>query len=349
MVDLEAFSTRAELIAAVKSYYLAQNVSIVLHKNSDKRRVIFKCYHGGKYRNTLGLADNQRTRKTGSRIIDCPFMLRASFSKKENQWKIMGVDETHNHPIIENLGGYSTSRRLNYEEKAIVRKMVEAGASTSTTLSFLKANTGNQWTTRKVINNEKAAARQDYLAGKTPIQALYELISAGEYIYDYKTKENGTLCGLFFCHKSSAKLVDSFNNVFIMDCTYKTNRYGMPLLNIVGITSTYQSFNAGFAFLSAETEYEYVWALTEFAKIAQPKVIITDREMSLMNAIRIVYPTCANLLCVWHINKNILANTKDNSWNIDEEFERFMKEWNQCIRSRTIDSFYSNWNNFLIK
>ncbi|KAH9274813.1 hypothetical protein BASA83_002522 [Batrachochytrium salamandrivorans] len=65
---------------------------------------------------------------------------------------------------------------------------------------------------------------------------------------------NGALSGLFFCHGKSAELARRFNIVFIMDCTYKTNRFGMPLLNIVGITATYNTFNAGFAFICNETE-----------------------------------------------------------------------------------------------
>ncbi|KAI9913225.1 hypothetical protein PsorP6_006225 [Peronosclerospora sorghi] len=70
-----------------------------------------------------------------------------------------------------------------------------------------------------------------------------------------------------------------------MDSTYKTNRFGMPLLNIVGITATYGTFNAGFAFIPYETEEEYVWALENFSVVAVPADIVTDREISLMNAI----------------------------------------------------------------
>jgi histone-lysine N-methyltransferase SETD2 len=42
--------------------------------------------------------------------------------------------------------------------------------------------------------------------------------------------------------------------VFLLDCMYKTNKFDMPLLNMVGITSTYATFNVGFAFLHAENE-----------------------------------------------------------------------------------------------
>ena len=41
-----------------------------------------------------------------------------------------------------------------------------------------------------------------------------------------------------------------------------------------------------------------------------PKVFVTDRELSLMNALTVIFPTVHHLLCIWHINKNTLARIK---------------------------------------
>lgn len=38
-----------------------------------------------------------------------------------------------------------------------------------------------------------------------------------------------------------------------------------------------------------------------------PNVFIMDRELALMNAIEIVFPKSAHMLCKWHIKNNILA------------------------------------------
>lgn len=59
----------------------------------------------------------------------------------------------------------------------------------------------------------------------------------------------------------------------------------MPLLKVVGITSTYATFNASFAFLHAENEETYAWALQQFSEVVTPKVMCTDREQALMNGI----------------------------------------------------------------
>jgi hypothetical protein len=46
-----------------------------------------------------------------------------------------------------------------------------------------------------------------------------------------------------------------------MDCTYKTNKYKMPLLDIAGVMSTGNSFYVGFAFMHNKKQPSYDFAL----------------------------------------------------------------------------------------
>ncbi|CAG8700419.1 5016_t:CDS:2, partial [Cetraspora pellucida] len=54
---------------------------------------------------------------------------------------------------------------------------------------------------------------------------------------------------------------------------------------------------------------------------------ITDRELALMNALRTTFSNSTNLLCLWHINKNIMKNCK--SQFEDNEWQTFLLEWNK--------------------
>ncbi|XP_045810541.1 uncharacterized protein LOC123904983 [Trifolium pratense] len=47
----------------------------------------------------------------------------------------------------------------------------------------------------------------------------------------------------------------------VLDSTYKTNKYKMPLFEIVGVTSTEESYNVGFAYIANEKEDYFTWAL----------------------------------------------------------------------------------------
>ncbi|CAG8451406.1 8698_t:CDS:2 [Scutellospora calospora] len=62
-----------------------------------------------------------------------------------------------------------------------------------------------------------------------------------------------------------------------------------------------------------------------FNGIQKPDVIITDRELALMNALSIIFSDLKNLLCVWHISKNILKNCKVSTYalkKINEQYQR---------------------------
>jgi len=50
------------------------------------------------------------------------------------------------------------------------------------------------------------------------------------------------------CHPNAVKLTNSCNLVFFfINSTYKTNRYKLSLLDIVGVTPTGMAFSAAFA------------------------------------------------------------------------------------------------------
>jgi len=121
------------------------------------------------------------------------------------------------------------------------------------------------------------------------------------------------------------KLCNACNLVFLIDSTYKTNRYRLPLLDFVGVTPTWMTFSAGFAYLEGEHVNNMIWALEQFRGLfvrcdALPEVIVTDKDLTLMNAVKTVFLECPNLLCRFHIDKNIKAKCKSligqkNAWD----------------------------------
>ena len=58
--------------------------------------------------------------------------------------------------------------------------------------------------------------------------------------------------------------IGGVNFVFLIDSTYKTNRYKLPLLEFVGVTPTGMTFSADFAYLEGERVNNVVWALEWF-------------------------------------------------------------------------------------
>jgi hypothetical protein len=121
---------------------------------------------------------------------------------------------------------------------------------------------------------------------------------------------------LFFAHPEAVELWKQHPDVILMDCTYKTNRFRMPLLNICAVTGSKKTIQIALCFLSGEKEGSYQWAmeclqeLQEKMGISAPVLIVTDRETALMKALDSVFPESVHLLCTWHVNMNILANCR---------------------------------------
>lgn len=139
-----------------------------------------------------------------------------------------------------------------------------------------------------------------------------------------------------------------------MDCTYKTNKFKMPLCIITGITSLNTTFYVGFCFMFQEFADDYLWLLQQLAllyihvDVPRPKVILTDGEKGLISSIHRVFPGAANLLCIWHVNKNVVKNCK-KSFNTEEIWVQFYDEWQNLIHSSTEELFNVNWDNFHAK
>jgi len=100
-----------------------------------------------------------------------------------------------------------------------------------------------------------------------------------------------------------------------MDTTYKTNKYRLPLLEVVGVTSTGLTFSVAFVLMATECQNNFIWALQRLRGLFLRRdvyltVIVSDRDLALMNAIEVVFLEACNLLCRFHINKNVKAKCK---------------------------------------
>ncbi|XP_074300785.1 uncharacterized protein LOC141632105 [Silene latifolia] len=144
----------------------------------------------------------------------------------------------------------------------------------------------------------------------------------------------------------SLKFLKAYPYVLIADCTYKTNKYKMPVLEVIGVTPVHKNFSVFFAFLQNEQETAYDWAFKCLAKLLdsnEPIVFVTDRETALINAIEMHFPSASLLLCRRHIEKNVEAWVKRNYYGNAILGEVFAKgKWTQMVRSTTVEEFIAN-------
>ena len=131
----------------------------------------------------------------------------------------------------------------------------------------------------------------------------------------------------------------------------------MPLLDILGSTSLNRTFFIAFIFLFGETEDDYfyalnmLWKVMDIRNITYPGVIVTDKDQGLMNAIQQTFSYSHNLLCGWHINKNVLSYVREMKLYEKEsqEEESVMTQWYSLVSSKTEKDFDQRGIEFQMK
>ncbi|KAH1216888.1 Protein FAR1-RELATED SEQUENCE 5 [Glycine max] len=221
--------------------------------------------------------------------------------------------ESHNHEMAKSLVGHSYVGRLTKDKKIIIVDMTKSMVKPRNILLTLKEHNANSYTTIKQIYNAKSAYLSSIRGSDTEMQQIMKFLKRDQL------KDENVVRNIFWCHSDGVKLCDSCNLVFLIDSTYKTNRYKLPLLDFVGVTPMGMTFSVG------RNLNNVVWALEWFRGLFLIRdfllgVIVTDKDLILMNAMKNVFLECTNLLCRFHIDKNAKTKCKSlvgkkNTWH----------------------------------
>ncbi|XP_026377811.1 uncharacterized protein LOC113272122 [Papaver somniferum] len=187
--------------------------------------------------NCVIVKGRQKTYKTKTRKINCPFKIVLKWNINEKVFKMNeDMDCRHNHPRPKDLHGHYRAGRLKAHEYAEVDKMTRVCMAPFKILSKLKADDKNNKTTLQQIYNARSTLRRKDLQGRLVMQQLLWLAQKKNYACQKKLDEFGHVTHLFIALPECVKLALCFPQVLVLDCTYKTNKYEMPLMNVVGHT-----------------------------------------------------------------------------------------------------------------
>ena len=112
-------------------------------------------------------------------------------------------------------------------------------------------------------------------------------------------------------------------------------------------------------FLRGEKEVDYNWGMKTLRtwydeeEIPIPEVITTDRELALTNAVHIWLPETTQLLCRWHINKNVVKRAKplypkdpENMTQPGPEFKQFYAAYTAVMQASTEAEYVQQLTDF---
>ncbi|MBW0575764.1 hypothetical protein O181_115479 [Austropuccinia psidii MF-1] len=233
-----------------------------------------------------------------SRKLDYPFRLYARKYAESTTWTLKVKNPEHSHDATENIMAHHAFRKFNEQETSQISQMSESLLMPRKIQAQLCSQRESD---RPVIlhntYNQVKKIKKDKLQGRRPIDALIDTLKEENFVWSSARDAEGHITSLFFTHPLSIKLLHGFPHVIIMDYTYKTNKYKMPLFLIVGFSSTNKNFSGDFCLMKNETEPSCTWALNKYIKkvlnntnLAPPPVIVVDGDLALKNSLKKIFP-----------------------------------------------------------
>lgn len=298
------------------------------------------CWRG----QSSGRKKDENTQRTVK--INCPFQIKLTRHHTMSAetaarcglglgWSATVTNNVHNHLQDEPLV-MPIARRFNDGEGAALRTMLDNRTTPHRILQSMQGQ-GRPVVPHDIYNFSQQLKRAE-IGGHTPSEACIKLLDDEKELY-YAWIEPGTnkLLSLLLSSHSAAALTRRYPTVLAMDCTYRTNKFNMPAFHIVGKTGTGNAFTSAVIWMPNSEQQSYERSLEKYVELVlqgQPsvvRVVITDREKALGNAIRSIMPLSKHLLCQYHIFNNISTAARANAPIPNEVFEPVMKAYKETV------------------
>ncbi|KAK1372892.1 hypothetical protein POM88_029085 [Heracleum sosnowskyi] len=258
-----------------------------------------------------------RNRKTVSAKCICPTKLSLR-AVGENSFLVYKFIETHNHPFASKSGMQflRCNRSLTDFHQHFIVDAGKVNIGATRAHGFYKSLCGSYENVGATVVDFKKISRDfkkkigkhdaDLIVQKfKDIQLTYD----GAFKYEYETDSSNRLTRLFWADGIGRQNYEVFGDVVSFDAIYRTNRYSMVFVPLIGIDNHWKSVTFAGALLESESSENFTWYCESYKKIfgKEPKCIITDQCAAMKIAIENCFPLVKHRLCMWNIMKKLPA------------------------------------------
>ncbi|XP_004293778.1 PREDICTED: protein FAR-RED IMPAIRED RESPONSE 1 isoform X1 [Fragaria vesca subsp. vesca] len=163
------------------------------------------------------------------------------------------------------------------------------------------------------------------------------------FFYAIDLNEEQRLRNVFWVDAKGRLDYEIFSDVVFLDTTYIKNEYKLPFAPFIGVNHHLQFISLGCALLADESKSTYVWLMRAWLKAMgghAPRVILTDQDKFLKEAVAEVFPDSRHCFCLWHI----LGKMPEKLGYVTRQHDQFMENFNECIfKSWTIEQVEIRW------
>ncbi|XP_057808414.1 protein FAR1-RELATED SEQUENCE 5-like [Salvia miltiorrhiza] len=271
---------------------------------------------------------------------NCKARLRVGRTDVDSPWVITLFEKEHNHELVHPSESYllRSAREMTHSQKTLLMSMKSSGIGVSRSYRFLENEAGSRENIgfiRKDVynelnsNNAKMAKVPNYDANKLLEYFTEKGLSDPSFYWKVKVTDDGKLQNLFFRDSRCLTDYQHFGDVIFVDATYKTNKYDLICVPIVGINHHRMNVMFAIAFLSNEKTESYEWLFSTFLESMyhrEPSIIFSDQDQALMNGVDVTFRDAKHWLCQWHINKN--TGKQFGHFNQNKHFKSL---WFRCM------------------
>nr|XP_016449484.1 PREDICTED: protein FAR1-RELATED SEQUENCE 2-like [Nicotiana tabacum] len=121
-----------------------------------------------------------------------------------------------------------------------------------------------------------------------------------------------------------------FCDVVYLDTYYIRNKYTVPFIPIVGVNHHFQFLLLGCALVGDETSSTFAWLMhTWFRAVGgqSPRVVITDDDTSVKEAVEEVFPEARHCFCLLHV----MGKVSQDLGNKISKTEDFVNKLKECM------------------
>ncbi|OAV85182.1 hypothetical protein PTTG_30721, partial [Puccinia triticina 1-1 BBBD Race 1] len=235
-----------DLVSFCQNWAKSHGYAVAKSRSNANKNVYIRCNRSGKFRGSIM---NLSGRKTSTSKISCPFEVKGSIptSKKiaNKTWTLEIRHGGHNHQASSGPSSHTAHKKLLPEQ----------------ILLQLQTSNNETYATNKTISNALQKICREDLDGRSPTEALLCILKESNWLVDVKVSpDTGAILSIFCAHPGSVHLARINHHVALMDSTYKTNKYDLPLLHVIGQAASNRSFTIAFCFMAHEDADSYLWS-----------------------------------------------------------------------------------------
>ncbi|PIM97875.1 hypothetical protein CDL12_29651 [Handroanthus impetiginosus] len=264
--------------------------------------------------------------------------------RQDGRWIISSFIREHNHDLVRGQAGVRDTviSKFNLHPSNAVRvRQKKTCMSMSQQSGQMQKAEGHD-----SISSSSSGLRLGSREGDAQVMLEYFASMQDENPYFFYALDfNGEqlLKNVFWVDAKGRIDYKNFGDVVLLDTMYRKNEFKLPFVPFIGMNNHFQLLLLGNALVADGSKSTYVWLMHAWVRSMHgqaPKVILTDQEPALKEAIAEVLPGSRHCYCLWHI----LSKMQEKIGSVIRKHENFTNKFYKCIlKSQTEAQFEKRW------